>query len=59
MYSHFKIRVAVYVCSAGNQEIKPLNNQPVMWIRSDEISQYPFPAVNHKFFPELIKYLNV
>lgn len=55
VYSHFRIYLSVYICQAHVQDIKPLKNQPLMWITSDDLDTYPFPAANHKFFASLRK----
>lgn len=55
-YSHFKIRMTVFVCDAGTQAVHPLNGQDHRWITVEDIPRFPFPAANHKFFPELTRY---
>ncbi len=52
-YTHFKIRLHVFLCRPDQEEIHPLHAQPHKWITPDQIDQYPFPAANHKFFPHL------
>lgn len=55
-YSHFKIRLTVFVCDAGTQAVRPLNGQDHRWISVEDIPRFPFPAANHKFFPVLARY---
>ncbi len=55
-YSHFKITMSVFVCGAGEQAVRPLNSQSYQWITIADISRFPFPAANHKFFPRLRRY---
>ena len=52
-YTHFKIVVDVF--RGRYQSGAVVLNGPVdyRWIRIDEIDQYPFPRVNHKFIPLL------
>jgi A/G-specific adenine glycosylase len=52
-YSHFKIHVFLYRCNAGRIVEKPVKNQTLAWIDSEEIPDYPFPSVNHKLFAAL------
>ncbi|MBN2430069.1 MAG: A/G-specific adenine glycosylase [Acidobacteria bacterium] len=51
MYSHFGIRLRVYVCRLSASP--PVPSQPHCWIRMAELVNYPFPAANHKFFGAL------
>lgn len=55
-YSHFKIKLTVFVCDAGEQAVRPLDGQDHQWIAVEDIPRFPFPAANHKFFPVLIRY---
>jgi A/G-specific adenine glycosylase len=52
-YTHFKIELNVFICQLSSSTIQARQNQPIRWIGLDEISQYPFPAANYKFFKEL------
>lgn len=52
-YTHFKIRLHVFLCRPDAQHIHPLHAQPHKWITPHQIDHYPFPAANHKFFPHL------
>lgn len=56
VYSHFKIKVSVYVCGIAAGQPQPLVNQPLAWIRVEELENYPFPSANHKFFEALKKH---
>ena len=56
-YSHFKIKLNVFLCSIKSGQTKSVNQQPIKWITMDNIEKYPFPGANHKFFPELKEYL--
>ena len=47
-YSHFAVRLHVFVCRPGSGRMHCL--RPHRWIGLDEISAYPFPAANHKIF---------
>lgn len=53
VYSHFKIHVSVFLCDAGDQKERPLKNQMLKWISSEEIASYAFPSVNHKLFEKI------
>ena len=57
-YSHFKIKLNIFLCGIKSGRPKSMNQQPVKWITMDQIEKYPFPGANHKFFPELKEYLN-
>ncbi len=56
-YSHFRIKLNVFLCGIKSGEPKSMNQQPIKWITVDQIETYPFPGANHKFFPELKEYL--
>jgi A/G-specific adenine glycosylase len=49
-YSHFKIRLTVFLCGIGDQKPLSLKGQPLMWIYAKQLADYPFPAANHKCF---------
>lgn len=55
-YSHFKVRLRVFVCRSRGGRIR--NPRPHAWVRFAELREYPFPAANHKFFPKLNEYLS-
>lgn len=52
-YSHFKIRMSVFICAAPEQEISQPEGHPFRWISIHQLEEYPFPGANHKFFPQL------
>ncbi|NNL41752.1 MAG: A/G-specific adenine glycosylase [Desulfobacterales bacterium] len=52
-YTHFKIELNIFICRLSSVTVRPLQDQPIRWIGLDEMSQYPFPAANYKFFKEL------
>jgi A/G-specific adenine glycosylase len=54
-YSHFKVVLHVFVCRLRGPA--PRADQPHAWVRYGELRKYPFPAANHKFFPQIKNYL--
>jgi A/G-specific adenine glycosylase len=54
-YSHFKVHLHVYACRPLSGRI--LCSQPHAWIGIGELDKYPFPAANHKFFPQLLEFI--
>ncbi len=54
-YSHFKVVLHVFVCRPGHGRIRTL--RPHAWVNASELEKYPFPAANHKFFPQLKNHL--
>jgi A/G-specific adenine glycosylase len=52
-YTHFKIELHIFICRLSSSTVRAQQNQPIRWIDLDEMSQYPFPAANYKFFKEL------
>ncbi len=55
-YSHFKVHLYVFICRPGAGRIR--SGQPHAWVKVHDLDRYPFPGANHKFFPELKRYLN-
>ena len=55
-YSHFKVRLHVFICRSRGGRIR--SPRPHAWVRFAELREYPFPAANHKFFPKLNEYLS-
>jgi A/G-specific adenine glycosylase len=55
-YTHFKIVLHVFICRLRSQA--PRSRRPHAWVKFAELNNYPFPAANHKFFPELKRYLS-
>ncbi len=39
--------------TADGELARPVKNQTLAWIDSEEIPDYPFPSVNHKLFAAL------
>ena len=52
-YTHFKIELNIFICRLTSSTVRARQSQPIRWIGLDEMSQYPFPAANYKFFKEL------
>ncbi len=49
-YTHFKIVMDVFHCLYISGKVKLNGPVAYQWITTDEISKYPFPKANHKFF---------
>jgi A/G-specific adenine glycosylase len=49
-YSHFKVHLHVFVCR-GRGRLRSV--RPHAWVAAGELSEYPFPGANHKFFLQL------
>jgi A/G-specific adenine glycosylase len=58
-YTHFKIEMFVYICTANTLKIQLNGPIDFRWISLEEIEKYPFPGANHKFFPKLKKAMNL
>ncbi|MCG8470621.1 MAG: (deoxy)nucleoside triphosphate pyrophosphohydrolase [Desulfobacterales bacterium] len=59
-YSHFKVRVFLYLCRASEsfQKVRQgRKGQPVSWVVAGGLDALAFPAVNRKLFPLLRPYL--
>jgi A/G-specific adenine glycosylase len=54
-YSHFKVRLHVFVCRSRGGRIRC--PRPHAWVKFAELQGYPFPAANHRFFPAVEKFL--
>jgi A/G-specific adenine glycosylase len=52
-YTHFKIKMEVFICRFISGTITLKGPVAYRWISLDELDQYPFPKANHKFFPLL------
>ena len=52
-YTHFKIQMEVFCCSYISGRVRL--NGPVdhLWIRLNQLQQYPLPKANHKFLSQL------
>jgi A/G-specific adenine glycosylase len=57
-YSHFKIRMDVFLCGYVSGKVRLNGPVDYRWISPKEIGKYPFPRANHKFFPALLAKLN-
>ncbi len=49
-YTHFKIEMDVFICSAISETVRLNGPVDFRWITPDEMDMYPFPGANHKFF---------
>lgn len=54
-YTHFKIVLHVFACRLRGSGLHP--RQPHAWVKCADLPRFPFPAANHKFFPQLKKYM--
>jgi A/G-specific adenine glycosylase len=54
-YTHFKIRVDVFCCKYLSGTVQLNGPIDYLWIKLQDIDQYPFPKANHKFIPLLKK----
>jgi len=54
-YIHFKIVLHVFVCRLRRG--LPQTELPHAWVQIEDLQKYPFPAANHKFFPQLRAFL--
>jgi len=54
-YSHFKVVLHVFACRLLGGRIR--TRRPHAWVKVADLDRYPFPAANHKFFPQLRKKL--
>jgi len=54
-YTHFKIVMDVFHCLYLSGKAKLNGPVAYKWITSDEISNYPLPKANHKFFGRIRK----
>ncbi|MDY6791330.1 MAG: A/G-specific adenine glycosylase [Thermodesulfobacteriota bacterium] len=52
-YTHFKIELNIFICRLTSSTPQARQSQPIRWIGLNEMTQYPFPAANYKFFKEL------
>lgn len=57
-YTHFKIRMDVYMCTYISGKIKLNGPVAYKWVYPSKIKDYPFPKANHKFFPALFTALS-
>ncbi len=52
-YSHFKIRMKVYICRYLAGEVHLNGPVDFKWISVEELEQFAFPGANRKFIPDL------
>jgi len=57
-YTHFRIRMTVFVCALGEANARLSPGPARRWITPAEIPELPFPAANHKVFALLERYLD-
>lgn len=48
-YTHFKVTLNVYRCTASRRKISSDAHTEYRWVTPDSFDQYPFPAGHHKF----------
>lgn len=56
-YSHFKIKMDVFICRLIKGDVQLNGPVDFRWIRLEEFDQFAFPGANHKFLPLLKKTL--
>lgn len=54
-YTHFKITADIFICSVISGRVRRNGHTNHCWAALNKLAQFPFPASNHKFIPELIK----
>lgn len=52
-YTHFKIRMSVFLCRYRSGRVRLSGPVDHRWIGLSELDAYPFPKANHKFIPAL------
>ena len=58
-YTHFKIKMDVYLCTYVSGKIKLNGPVDFNWVYPSKIKDYPFPRANHKFFQTLFGALSI
>ncbi|HWB55102.1 MAG TPA: 8-oxo-dGTP diphosphatase MutT [Tepidisphaeraceae bacterium] len=53
-YPAFAVRLHPFICRMVSGTPSPIECQQVLWVRSDELSQYPFPDANRSLLDKLI-----
>ncbi|MEX2015258.1 MAG: A/G-specific adenine glycosylase [Candidatus Hydrogenedentales bacterium] len=48
-YTHFRVTLNVYACSAPEGTPQPSAHTELRWVRKSEFSDFAFPKANHKF----------
>ena len=56
-YTHKKLFFSVHFCELISGEPKPLASQKFLWVSTDKLVDFPFPAANSKIISELHKHL--
>lgn len=56
-YTHFKLRLSVYVCDLSPTTLGPETRENIRWIKPEEIDDYPFHKAMHKCFPAVISWV--
>jgi A/G-specific adenine glycosylase len=56
-YTHFKIKMDVFLCRYISGKVKLNGPIDYRWIPLKDIERFPFPKANHKFFPALFRQL--
>ena len=52
-YTHFKIKVDVFLCHTNSSTVQLKGSIDHNWINIDEIRKYPLHKANHKFLPQV------
>ena len=55
-YTHFKVDIDVFVCKYVLGRVRLTSATAHKWVRSSELSKYPFPKANHLFMKKLLEY---
>ena len=56
-YSHKRLSFFVHLCKWIAGTPQPLESQQFLWVKPDELSNYPFPAANTKMIIALNRFL--
>lgn len=56
-YSHFKVRLHVFICTHAAGEPKALASQQVKWVEPKQLPEYPFPKANKVIIEKLLQRL--
>lgn len=54
-YSHFKIKMHVYLCQYQSGTAKPITCTAVKWATPQDLKKYAFPAANQRIIEQLLK----
>ncbi len=55
-YTHFRVELTVFICHAPHTHVTLNGAEAYRWVTPAELSQFPFPGANRKFFPQLAAY---